>query len=176
MAGMSSTFPTPMSGPDELIDWTAQILPIARVAYDVWMQPGERRRMRAYGFRPSAHEEGTLKRDWHGTSIRVGTNGILATHARIGELRYDPGLGALLFNQKPFDDSAAALEAADNLVSLINDYERWVEMREGRASRLRRTKTASLPSDPRPVNAIAETRRLQRMLGTAWGRPPSRRR
>ncbi len=165
-----------MGEPNELVDWTAQIVPIARVAYDVWMQPGERRRMRAYGFRPSAREDGTLKRDWHGTNVRVGVDGVLAVNKRLGELRYDSHSGSLLFNQAPFDDSPAALEAADNLVSLINDYERWIEMREGRASRLRRTKSASLPSDPRPVNAIAETRRLQRMLGTAWGRPPSRRR
>ncbi len=158
----------------ELINWTAQIIPIARVAYDIWVQPAERRRLRAYGFRPAAHENGVLKRDWHGVEVRVGAEGILAHHPRLGDLRYDPGTDALLFNQRPFDDTPTALEAADLLVSLINDYERWVEVREGRAIRLRRTK--SISSDPRPINAIAETRRLQRMLGTAWGRPPTRRR
>ena len=59
-------------------------------------------------------------------------------------------------------------------MSLINDYERWIEVREGRASRLRRTECVT--SDRRPLNAIAETRRLQRLLGSAWGRPPTRRR
>ena len=59
-------------------------------------------------------------------------------------------------------------------LSFENDYERWVEVREGRASRLRRTESAT--SDRRPLNAIAETRRLQRLLGSAWGRPPTRRR
>ena len=163
-----------MHDPVELIDWTAQILPIARVAYDVWQQPAERRRMRAYGFRPSAQSEGVLKRDWHQTEIRVGPEGIRAQHPQLGELRYAAETGELLFNGRPFDAGSKALQAADMLVSLINDYERWVEVREGRASRIRRTKSVS--SDPRPVNAIAETRRLQRMLGTAWGRPPSRRR
>ena len=80
----------------------------------------------------------------------------------------------LLFEDAPFDGSEAALEIADLLVSLINDYERWIEVREGRASRLRRTEGAT--SDRRPLNAIAETRRLQRLLGSAWGRPPTRRR
>lgn len=173
---MAEPLPSPTADNTHLTDWTAQIVPITRVAHDVWMQPGERRRMRAYGFRPSAHEEGVLKREWHGTDVRVGPDGVRATHARLGELRYDAPTGQLLFNSVPFDDSEAALEAADHLVSLINDYERWIEVREGRDSRLRRTKSASLPSDPRPVNAIAETRRLQRLLGTAWGRPPSRRR
>lgn len=162
-----------MDQPEELVDWTAQITPIARVAHDVWVQPGERRRMRAYGFRPTAHEDGVLKRDWHGTEVRVGVDGIVAAGSE-GTLRYDAASGALLFDEAPFDASSPALRAADLLVSLINDYERWVEVREGRASRLRRTKTSS--SDVRPINAIAETRRLQRMLGTAWGRPPSRRR
>jgi hypothetical protein len=91
-----------------------------------------------------------------------------------GELSYRADDEALLFNGTPFEGGAPALQTAELMVSLINDYERWIEVREGRASRLRRT--ASLGSDRRPLNAIAETRRLQRILGSAWGRPPTRRR
>lgn len=171
---MAERLPSPTGDPDPGPTWTEQIVPITRVAYDVWRQPGERRRMRAYGFRPSAHKEGVLKREWHQITVRVGPNRIRATHAELGELIFRNEDSALLFNGRPFDDSPAALEIANLLVSLINDYERWVEVREGRASRLRRTR--SVTSDPRPINAIAETRRLQRLLGTAWGRPPTRRR
>lgn len=129
--------------------------------------------MRAYGFRPAV-EGGVLKREWHGLSVRVGAEEIRARHPRLGELVYRPVDEELLFGGAPFDGSEAALEIADLLVSLVNDYERWVEVREGRASRLRRTESAT--SDRRPLNAIAETRRLQRLLGSAWGRPPTRRR
>ena len=129
--------------------------------------------MRAYGFRPAV-EDGVLKRDWHGLSVRVGAEDLRARHSRLGGLVYLAADEELLFEDAPFDGSEAALEIADLLVSLINDYERWIEVREGRASRLRRTEGAT--SDRRPLNAIAETRRLQRLLGSAWGRPPTRRR
>lgn len=129
--------------------------------------------MRAYGFRPAV-EDGILKREWHGLSVRTGAEDLRALHPRLGELVYRPVDRELLFDGAPFDGSEAALEIADLLVSLINDYERWVEVREGRASRLRRTESST--SDRRPLNAIAETRRLQRLLGSAWGRPPTRRR
>lgn len=129
--------------------------------------------MRAYGFRPAV-EDGVLKREWHGLSVRVGVEDLRARHSRLGELVYLAADEELLFDGAPFDGSEAALEIADLLVSLINDYERWIEVREGRASRLRRTEGAT--SDRRPLNAIAETRRLQRLLGSAWGRPPTRRR
>ena len=129
--------------------------------------------MRAYGFRPAV-EDGVLKREWHQLGIRVNASGIRARHARLGELAYHAGDDELLFNGAPFDGSDRALQTAELMVSLINDYERWIEVREGRASRLRRNE--SISSDRRPLNAIAETRRLQRMLGSAWGRPPTRRR
>lgn len=129
--------------------------------------------MRAYGFRPAV-EDGVLKREWHGLSVRVGAEDLRARHPRLGDLVYRAADEELLFGGAPFDGSEAALEIADLLVSLINDYERWIEVREGRASRLRRTEGAT--SDRRPLNAIAETRRLQRLLGSAWGRPPTRRR
>lgn len=129
--------------------------------------------MRAYGFRPAV-EDGVLKREWHQLRVRVGAGGIRARHPVHGELAYRPDDDALMFNGGPFDGSDPALQTAELMVSLISDYERWIEVREGRASRLRRT--ASIASDRRPLNAIAETRRLQRMLGSSWGRPPTRRR
>lgn len=129
--------------------------------------------MRAYGFRPAV-EDGVLKREWHQMTVRVSAHKICTRHAAHGELVYLAEDEALMFNGAPFDGSDAALKIAELVVSLINDYERWIEVREGRASRLRRTK--SIPSDRRPLNAIAETRRLQRLLGSAWGRPPTRRR
>lgn len=129
--------------------------------------------MRAYGFRPAV-EDGVLKREWHQMGVRVSTPEIRARHGEYGELAYIADDDELVFNNATFDGSDAALRIAELMVSLINDYERWIEVREGRASRLRRTETIS--SDRRPLNAIAETRRLQRMLGSAWGRPPTRRR
>ena len=129
--------------------------------------------MRAYGFRPAV-EDGVLKREWHQLAIRVGAAGIRARHADLGELAYHPDDDELLFDGAPFDGGERALQTAELVVSLINDYERWIEVREGRASRLRRNE--SISSDRRPLNAIAETRRLQRILGSAWGRPPTRRR
>lgn len=171
--GVSDGLPSPTgSGLAPEGGWAKEIAPIVATAHSVWGQPAERRRMRAYGFRPAV-EDGVLKREWHGLAVRVGGTEIRARH-RSGEILFDAESGELLFDGAPFGGSPAALEVAELLVSLINDYERWVEVREGRASRLRRT--ASVAADRRPVNAIAETRRLQRLLGSAWGRPPTRRR
>ena len=164
--------PSP-TGPEPAGGWSNELVPIIRMAYSLWLQPAERRRMRAYGFRPAV-EDGVLKRDWHQLKVRVGAAGIRARHPVHGELAYRADDEALLFNGAPFDGGEPALHTAELMVSLINDYERWIEVREGRASRLRRTEF--LGSDRRPLNAIAETRRLQRILGSAWGRPPTRRR
>ncbi len=164
----SPTGPEPPEG-----GWRLEFTPIVRMAHALWMAPAERRRMRAYGFRPAV-EDGVLKRDWHRLRVRVSASEIRARHAVYGELAYRAEDDELLFNQAPFDGSDAALKTAELMVSLINDYERWIEVREGRASRLRRT--TSIGSDRRPLNAIAETRRLQRLLGSAWGRPPTHRR
>ncbi len=170
---VSDGLPSP-TGPDSPEDgWGRELLPIVRMAHALWLQPAERRRMRAYGFRPAV-EEGILKREWHQLAIRVGAAEIRARHSAHGELVYRADDDQLLFDDEAFDGSDAALNTAESLVSLINDYERWIEVREGRASRLRRNE--SVGSDRRPLNAIAETRRLQRMLGSAWGRPPTRRR
>lgn len=172
--GVADSLPSPTGSDDEqATGWTDRLTPIIRMAHDVWVQPPERRRLRAYGFRPAV-EEGVLKREWHQLVVRISNDGVVTRHRQLGELSFTATDEVLRFNGAPFDDSATALEMADLLVSLINDYERWVEVREGRASRLRRTQSVS--ADRRPVNAIAETRRLQRMLGTAWGRPPTRRR
>lgn len=173
---VADSLPSPVDDDTNLIDWTAQIVPIARVAHGLWIQPAERRRLRAFGFRPSAREDGVLKREWHGADVRVSPEGIRFSRKGLGELQFDADTAALTFNDAPFTAGPGPLEAADGLVSLINDYERWLEAREGRAVRLERTRSVTRPTDPRPTNAIAETRRLQRLLGTAWGRPPTRRR
>ena len=170
---VSDGLPSPTDPETPEGGWHNELLPIVRMAHSLWLQPAERRRMRSYGFRPAV-EDGVLKREWHQLSVRVGAAGIRARHATLGEIAYRADEDELLFNGTPFDGSEAALQTAEMVVSLINDYERWIEVREGRASRLRRTE--SISSDRRPLNAIAETRRLQRMLGSAWGRPPTRRR
>jgi hypothetical protein len=169
---VDSGLPSP-TDPDQVPEggWLKELTPIVAMAHSIWMQPAERRRLRSYGFRPAV-EERVLKREWHGLTVRVGPTEIVARHPSYGELTFDADAEELRFDGDPSATSPKALETAEMLVSLINDYERWVEVREGRASRLRRTAT----TDRRPLNTIAETRRLQRMLGTAWGRPPTRRR
>ncbi len=174
LTGVESGLPSPTDpseGPEG--GWLRELTPIVAMAWSVWMQPGERRRMRSYGFRPAV-EDGVLKREWHGLAVRVGPAGVVARHPSHGELAYRAEDNELTFNGSAAGSGTDALDAAELLVSLVNDYERWVEVREGRQSRLRRTVTAA--ADRRPLNAIAETRRLQRQLGTAWGRPPTRRR
>lgn len=170
--GVKSGLPSP-TDPDKVPEggWLKELTPIVAMAHSIWIQPGERRRMRSYGFRPAV-EESVLKREWHQLSVRVGPAEIVARHPSHGELCFDAAEEELRFNGDPASTNPTALETAEMLVSLINDYERWIEVREGRASRLRRTGA----TDRRPLNAIAETRRLQRLLGTAWGRPPTRRR
>src|SRR5262249_32693760 len=43
---------------------------LLEAALRVWSDPAERRRMRAFGFVP-ALQSGVLKRDWHGSQVRV---------------------------------------------------------------------------------------------------------
>lgn len=161
------------AGPDDDgVTWGERLAPLLSAAQATLSQAAERRRLRAYGFRPAV-EPGVLKRDWQGVEIRLSPESMRAIDPGRGELRVTAA-GELTFRGEPIVDQQDALAVADTLVSLISDYERWVEAREGRASRLRRAHAAQ--TDRRPVNALAETRRLQRLLGSAWGRPPSRRR
>jgi hypothetical protein len=150
-----------------------ELIPLLDAALGVWSSPGERRRMRAFGSQPSASDPSVLRRDWHGVEVRVGPGRLWAR--RRGEqdlLGYEAGAGALLLNGEPFEPRPSGLALAESLVELIQAYERWVEAREGREGRLGRGHWSG--PDRRPINALAETRRVQRLLHGGWR--PSRRR
>ena len=133
----------------------------------VWTAPEERRRLRAFGFRPAV-EPGVLKREWRGLSVRVSASGIRAARPGRGELAWIAADRALLLDGEPYPGGRAGLDLVQELLDLISAYERWVEAREGREGRIRRSVEAF--PDRRPMNALAETRRLQRMLHTPRGR------
>lgn len=126
-----------------------------------WISPDERRRMRAFGFRPAV-EPGVLKREWHGLAVRVSLAGVRAARPGEGELAWLAEGRTLLLDGEPYSGEAAGMSLVESLLALIAAYERWVEAREGRDERIQRGR--DLPSDRRPVNALAETRRLQRLL------------
>lgn len=133
-----------------------------------WSSPAERRRMRAFGFRPAV-EPGILKREWHGLAVRVSTAGVRAALPGAGELVWDAAERAVMLDGEPYRNTPGGLALVESLLDLIAAYERWVEAREGREERIERGRSA-LP-DRRPVNALAETRRLQRLIHAA---PPRR--
>ena len=116
--------------------------------------------MRAFGFIP-ANEEGVLKRDWHDLRVRVSPELLRAIMPGQGELSHATATGALLMDGAPFQSTPRAVRLADSLVELIRSYERWIEAREGREGRLSR----GVSPDRRQFNALAETRRVQRLLG-----------
>ena len=128
-----------------------------------WTSPDERRRMRAFGFRPAV-EQGVLKREWHGLAVRVSAAGIRAARPGRGELAWVAADRALLLDGAPYSGDRAGVGLIQDLLDLIGAYERWVEAREGREERIQRS-VGAFP-DRRPVNALAETRRLQRLLQT----------
>lgn len=132
-----------------------------------WTSPDERRRMRAFGFRPAV-EPGVLKREWHGLAVRVSLAGVRAARPGEGELAWLADGRTLLLDGQPYAGEPAGIGLVESLLELIAAYERWVEAREGREERIQRGR--SLPSDHRPVNALAETRRLQRLLQTPRSR------
>ena len=136
-------------------------MPLLDSTHQVWSTAQERRRLRAFGFRPAV-ETGVLKREWHDTQVRVGPDALrVVAEDGSGELAWDPREGLTLDNG-PFTASPAGIALADAVNSLIQGYERWVEAREGREERLRRGHWSA--ADRRQVNALAETRRLQRLL------------
>jgi len=136
-------------------------VPLLDSTHQVWSTAQERRRLRAFGFRPAV-ENGVLKREWHNTQVRVGPDALrVVAEDGSGELAWDPREG-LTLDDGPFRASAAGIALADAVNSLIQGYERWVEAREGREERLRRGHWSA--ADRRQVNALAETRRLQRLL------------
>ena len=116
--------------------------------------------MRAFGFIP-ANEEGVLKRDWHDLRVRVSPDLLRAILPGQGEISHAAADGALLMDGEPFRSTPRAVRIADSFVELVRSYERWIEAREGREGRLSR---GSGP-DRRHFNALAETRRVQRLLG-----------
>ena len=126
-----------------------------------WLSPDERRRMRAFGFRPAV-EPGVLKREWHGLAVRVSGGGMRAARPGEGELAWLADSRTLLLDGQPFAGGGPGMGLVESFLGLIAAYERWVEAREGREERIQRGRTG--PPDRRPVNALAETRRLQRML------------
>jgi hypothetical protein len=136
-------------------------------AVDVWGSPAERRRMRLFGFRPAV-EDGVLKRDWHGLAVRVRAGRLSVTDEDGRKLTYTTDDGVVRLDGEPFQPSVEGLTLVEPLVSLVENYERWVEAREGRDERLKRARAASL--DKRPMNALAETRRLRRIFTQTRGR------
>jgi hypothetical protein len=132
-----------------------------------WTSPMERRRMRAFGFRPAV-EPGVLKREWRGLAVRVGDLGITAARPGEGGLAFRPATRSLEHDGQPFAGDPAGVSLIEGLLDLIAAYERWVEAREGRDERIMRARPG--PQDRRPINALAETRRLQRLLHQPRGR------
>ena len=144
----------PRNGMDE------RLRALLEAAHRQWVSPLERRRMRAFGFRPAV-EPGVLKREWRGLAVRVGDAEIRAARPGEGELVFREEGRTLEVDGAP-PGGPAGVGLIEGLLDLIAAYERWVEAREGREERIMRARPG--PSDRRPVNALAETRRLQRLL------------
>lgn len=156
----TSSLPSyPDDAPDGGMD--ERLRGLLEATHHQWVWPDERRRMRAFGFRPAV-EPGVLKREWHGLAVRVSTGGIRAARPGSGELAWLGDSRTLLLDGQPYPGGVAGVDLIENLLDLISAYERWVEAREGREGRMQRARTG--PPDRRPVNALAETRRLQRLL------------
>jgi len=136
-------------------------------ALDVWGSPTERRRMRMFGFRPAV-EDGVLKREWHGLMVRVSAGRLSVIDEAGRALTYSSDDGVVRLDGDAFLPTGEGLAIVEPLVGLVESYERWVEAREGRDERLRRGRSVS--RDTRPMNALAETRRLRRIFTQARGR------
>ncbi len=160
--------PSPEAQPGAEI--TERLVPLLDSTHQVWSSPQERRRLRAFGFRPAV-EHGVLKREWHGTQVRVGPDALRIMSQAGGELAWCPVSG-LTLDGGPFAPTANGIALADAVNGLIQSYERWIEAREGREERLRRGHWSA--ADRRQVNALAETRRLQRLLAGGARRAPHR--
>lgn len=144
---------------DEFVDRLRSLL---ESAHTLWSAADERRRMRFFGFRPAV-EPGVLKREWHGMGVRISASALRVARPGAGELVYRSADRTVLLDGAPFEVTAPGLELVRQLLDLIQAYERWVEAREGRQGRISRGQTAS-GADSRPLNPLAETRRLQRIL------------
>jgi hypothetical protein len=160
---MSASLPQPATERDEL-GLGERIRSLIGTAHAQWSALAERRRMRAFGFRPAV-EQGVLKREWQDMRVRVSILELRAAVDGIGDLAYRAADHSLTVDGRPFSTEGPELGIAERLLELIQEYERWVEAREGRAERIRRGRTVA--RDPRPVNALAETRRLRQVLNQA---------
>jgi hypothetical protein len=152
----------PLGGDGQADEFTVRLGMLLETAHAVWSSPEERRRMRSFGFRPAV-EPGVLKRDWHGMGVRVSATTLRVARPGAGELVYRSGDRAVLLDGSPFSSTEAGLDLVRQLLDLVQGYERWVEAREGRQERIGRVANVGTP-DRRPINALAETRRLQRLL------------
>lgn len=157
---MPSALPNlgPDDGRDEFVE---QLRTLLETAHALWSAPDERRRMRYFGFRPAV-EPGVLKREWHGLGVRISGAGLRVARPGVGEIVYRAEDGALLLDGGPFAPTPAATEVVRQILDLVQAYERWVEARVGRQERISRGSTGD--EDRRPRNALAETRRLQRIM------------
>jgi hypothetical protein len=151
--------PLGSDAPDE--EFLERLRGLLETAHSLWSSADERRRMRFFGFRPAV-EPGVLKRDWHGMGVRVSATALRAARPGAGELVYRAADRQVLLDGEPFAPTEQGLELVRQVLDLIQGYERWVEAREGRQGRMSRVQPGT--ADRRPVNALAETRRLQRTL------------
>lgn len=157
---MAASLPSYADGPQgEGVD--ARLRSLLEATHRQWTSPDERRRMRAFGFRPAV-EPGVLKREWHGLAVRVSLSGVRAVRPGEGELAWLADERVLLQDGRPYAGEPPGIRLVESLLEMIAAYERWVEAREGREGRLSRGR--ALPSGRRPINALAEVRRLQRTL------------
>lgn len=163
---MSPSLPSYANGPagDRM---EVRLPTLLEATHRQWSSPDERRRMRAFGFRPAV-EPGVLKREWHGLAVRVSAAGLRAALPGAGELVWDAAERQVLLDGAPYRDTAGGLALVESLLDLIAAYERWVEAREGREGRIERGR--SVFPDRRPINALAETRRLQRLIHSSANR------
>lgn len=133
-------------------------------AHRLWTSPLERRRVRAFGFRPAV-EPGVLKREWHDLRVRVSEETLRVAQPGVGELFYDADEKTLLLDGEAFEPTAKSRRLVAAVLGLIQDYERWVEAREGRDERIARTARSSAGQGRRtPYNPLAEARRVHRLL------------
>jgi hypothetical protein len=157
---VAASLPSYADGPaDDAVN--ERLRSLVEATHRQWTSPDERRRMRAFGFRPAV-EPGVLKREWHGLAVRVSLSGVRAARPGEGELAWLAADRTLLLDGQPYAGQPSGAGLVESLLALIAAYERWVEAREGREERIQRGRT--VPADRRPVNALAETRRLQRLL------------
>lgn len=140
----------------------ARLAGLLETAHRVWSSPDERRRMRAFGWRPAV-AEGVLKREWHGLRVRVSASELRAARPEGAAVRWCADRGVIVVDgDRGQTPAPEVLEVVRGLLEMIGAYERWVEAREGRKERISRAADAT--SDRRTVNALSEARRIQRML------------